>query len=150
MELAAAILRRLRAPKRLVEGVSACVGGHMRFLDTRRMKRSTLRRLIGRPHFHVELELHRLDCLSSHGLSDNYCYLLDRIAEFAEEPVVPAPLVSGHDVLALGVRPGPRVGHVLSEAQDLQLEGIIVTRPDALDWLARRVGTNGVGDDEES
>jgi len=38
---------------------------HMQFKDAPQMRKSTLRRLLLRPTFPLELELHRLDCLGS-------------------------------------------------------------------------------------
>jgi len=52
-------------------------------------------------------------------------------------PPVPPPLVTGHDVLALGIRPGPRVGVILRAVQDRQLNGDITTREEALAVLAQ-------------
>jgi len=135
--MAETLLRRLRASRRQIEAVTACVDNHMTFMAVPDMRPSTLRRLIARPFFPLELELHRLDCAGSHGRQDNYCLLLDRMAEIAAEPPVPPPLVTGHDVLALGIRPGPRVGVILRAVQDRQLNGDITTREEALAVLAQ-------------
>lgn len=48
----------------------------------------------------------------------------------------PTPFISGADCLALGLR-GPQIGTLLSEALDLQWEGILKNREDALNWLAK-------------
>jgi len=93
------------------------------------------------PGFEDEMELHRVDCLSSNGFSDNYDFLRAKQVEFSAEqkPLVPPPLVNGRDVMALGIPAGPRVGELLGEAQDLQLEGGLKTREEALEWLRGRV-----------
>lgn len=54
----------------------------------------------------------------------------------------PTPFVTGADCLALGLR-GPQIGTLLSEALDLQWEGTLKTREDALKWLAHRISSHG-------
>ncbi len=134
-ELARKILRRLRMSNRFTECVSECVRRHMGFMHVDDMRQSTLRRFIGADTFPLELELHRLDCAASHGMFDNYVFLLDRLADYAAEPPVPEPLVRGGDILALGLEPGPMVGKLLAMVQEWQLEGEIATKADALERL---------------
>jgi poly(A) polymerase len=83
----------------------------------------------------VELELHRLDCLCSHGDLSNYDFLIDRIAQRRHEPVLPARWVTGRDVMTRGVSEGPEVGRWLQIAYDAQLEGEFGTREELLAWL---------------
>ena len=90
----------------------------------------------------TELELHRVDCMSSHRRTENYVVLLDKMAEFANEPVIPPPLVTGNHLIALGLRPGPSLGQCLQAIQELQLNGELTTEEDALAW----VKTNWVTD----
>ena len=122
-EMARAILERLRAPNALVADVCAIVAGHMRIADADKMRPPKLRRLIGAPTFADELELHRLDCASSHAILDVYDFLKAKQAEFAAEPVLPPPLVTGRDLIALGHAPGPHFAQILRDAYDRQLEG---------------------------
>jgi poly(A) polymerase len=106
------------------------------------MRPATRRRLMGRPTFHTELELHRIDCMACHGKVDNYTLLLDYLHELAHTPPVPEPLLNGRDLLALGLKPGPRVGELLSEALDLQMEDAFADREAALAWLRDRLATD--------
>jgi poly(A) polymerase len=122
-DMARAILERLRAPNALVDDVCAIVAGHMRIADADKMRLPKLRRLIGAPTFADELELHRLDCVSSHAILDVYDFLKAKQAEFAAEPVLPPPLVTGRDLIALGHAPGPQFAQLLRDAYDRQLEG---------------------------
>ena len=123
-DMARAILERLRAPHALVDEVCAIIAGHMRLADAPKMRASKLRRLLGAPTFHDELELHRLDCLSSHAMLDVYNFLKEEQAKFASEPVLPPPLVTGRDLIALGHQPGPHFSKLLQNAYDRQLEGL--------------------------
>jgi len=64
-----------------------------------------------------------------------YENLMTKQKEFANEPIIPQPLINGHDLMNRGVTPGPRIGAILRDVQDLQLEGIIKERNTALQWL---------------
>jgi len=44
-------------------------------------------------------------------------------------------LLSGHDLIALGLPPGPRFKEILGAVEDAQLEGRMLTREDALAWV---------------
>lgn len=136
-EMAESILRRLKYPNEIIETVTAAVANHMHFIGVRNMRTSTLKRFLARPHIDVELALHRADCLGSNGRLDNYEFLLEKRAELAAEPtcLIPPPLLTGKDLIALGHSPGPAFARVLHEAQTLQLEGVLVTHEDALIWL---------------
>ncbi|QQL46129.1 CCA tRNA nucleotidyltransferase [Sulfuriroseicoccus oceanibius] len=134
-EMAEEILRRLKAPNHLIDAVRPMVARHMTFMNVTKMKRSTLRRFMDAPTFTDEIELHRVDCASSNGITENYEFVLAKRDEFANEPVVPPPLVTGRDLIERGHKPGPNLGKILNEIQTLQLDGQLTTRDDALAWL---------------
>ncbi len=139
-ELAKDILTRLRAPNALIQTVSEAIRWHMSFADVPRMRAATLRRMLARDTFGLELELHRLDCFCSHKKMDHYVFLLDQLGEYEDEPILPPPFLSGHDVIAAGIPAGKRVGEILRKAQDAQLNGLLESRKDALEWLAEIAG----------
>ena len=130
--MAQEILRRLRFSNDEVEAVEACIANHMAFKDAPQMRVSTLKRLLARPTFAEELELHRIDCASSHGELDIHRFLAAKQAEFSKEEIKPRPLVTGHDLQELGVPPGPAMGKLLHQLMDEQLEGKLTDREGAL------------------
>ncbi len=134
------ILRRLRFPNVFIERVVEAVAMHMMFKDVANMRISKLRRFMARPGFEEELELHRVDCLSSHGLLDNHKFLLAKEREFASEPLLPPPLIRGSDLIALGWKPGPMLGKALEAAQNARLEGLVSTREEALAYVKKVFG----------
>ena len=95
--------------------------------------------------FADEMELHRVDCLSSHGALDNHEFLTSKAAEFAEEPLIPPPLITGRDLIAMGHRPGPGFGPILEAIQTLQLEGALSNSEEALEWVRRNHPAPGDG-----
>jgi poly(A) polymerase len=101
------------------------------------MRPATIRRLLARPTFAAELELHRLDVMASHRRTDNYVRLLDALAALAAEPPVPPPLLRGRDLLDLGLAPGPGLGEILRAVQERQLNGELRSPQEALAWVRR-------------
>jgi poly(A) polymerase len=131
------IMRRLRFSNEEIEATVAMVQNHMVFKDVQNMRVARLKRFMARPTFGDELELHRVDCLASHGLLDNFEFLKRRRQDFASEPLIPPPLITGHDLIAMGWKPGPKFKTVLDAVQVRQLEGTLQTREEALTWVKK-------------
>ncbi|UCF80494.1 MAG: CCA tRNA nucleotidyltransferase [Acidobacteriota bacterium] len=137
-EMAAAVMRRLKLPTRDIEAVAACVRDHLKFIDVFRMRPSTLKRLLRAPHFTLLLELHRIDCLASHGKLDAYRFCLRKRREFAKEDSLKPPrLLAGGDLIALGYAPGPRFKEILAAVETEQLEGRVRTPDEARAFVKR-------------
>jgi poly(A) polymerase len=132
VEIAHRLLNRLRYPHAVIEQVEALIANHMRFKDVPHMRESTLKRFLRLPDFGEHLQLHRLDCLSSHGSLANYDIARMKQSEVPPEQLRPLPLVNGRDLIAAGCRPGPAFSAALREAEDAQLEGRVATKDAAL------------------
>jgi poly(A) polymerase len=135
-----AILRRLRFSNEEIDRVVTCVAEHMRFRHVQEMRASKVKALLARETFADELELHRLDCLSSHGSLENVEFLRRKQAETPPAVLRPTPLVTGHDLIQLGYQPGPAIGAVLREIAELQLEERLSSREAALELARERLG----------
>ncbi|MEY2547385.1 MAG: hypothetical protein QOG48_2502 [Verrucomicrobiota bacterium] len=131
------IMQRLRFSRAEIDATVEMVRQHMVFKDVPRMRVAKLKRFMARPTFVEELELHRVDCESSHRIMDNYEFLLRKREEFANEPIIPPPLVNGQDLISLGLKPGPKFGEILEAVETRQLEGALQDRQEALDWIKR-------------
>jgi tRNA nucleotidyltransferase/poly(A) polymerase len=136
-EMAEQIMRRLRFSGAEIEATVEMVRQHMVFKDVPNMREAKLKRFMARRTFDDELELHRVDCQGSHRMLDNYEFLLRKREEFANEPIIPPPLVRGNDLIALGLDPGPKFGEILEAVETQQLEGNLQTREEALEWVRR-------------
>ncbi len=139
-EMAEALLTRLRFPRKQIEEISFVVLHHMQFKDAPKMRKATLRRMLLRETFPLELAQHRLDCLASHGQLDIYDFLQHEAAELAKLPQLAPPLVTGEDLLALGLKPGPALGELLHEIRDRQLAEELLSRDAALAWAKEKAG----------
>jgi poly(A) polymerase len=130
--MAEELCRRLRFSNADTEQIVSLVRHHLRFIDVPQMRPATLKRFVRLPLFDEHLELHRLDCLASHGKLDTYDFVRRFIAETPPEDVRPPRLVTGHDLKQLGLPPGPRFGQLLRAVEEAQLEGRVRTREQAL------------------
>lgn len=148
-DMAEQILLRLRMPSDLIAAVRYSVANHMKFMNVPRMRRSKLRQMAGAPTFPLELELHRLDCLASHGDLSNYDFMRRFMEELKNEPVLPPPWVRGGDILALGIPQGPQVGVWHKKAYEAQLENRFPDRESLLEWLRQGIANeDGVSPDQ--
>lgn len=137
-KMAEAICERLRLSTRETERVVELVRHHLRFKDFPRMRRSTQMRFLRMEGFEEHLELHRLDCLASHGDLCNYELALKMVRETPPEAIKPVPLLRGDDLIAQGYTPGPLFKKILQAVEDAQLEGRIHTRNEALQLVAEQ------------
>ncbi len=139
-KMAEEICRRLRFSLDQTAQVAALVENHLRFRDVKNMRESTLKRFLRLEKFEEHLELHRLDCLSSHRNLENYEWVRAKLQELPEEAIRPHPWINGDDLIEMGYQPGPRFKEILQAAEDAQLEGEIASREEALEFVREHFG----------
>ncbi|HXN26473.1 MAG TPA: CCA tRNA nucleotidyltransferase [Candidatus Acidoferrales bacterium] len=135
--MAEEICERLRFSNDDTAQIASLVANHLRFKDVPQMKRSTLKRFVRLERFAEHMELHRLDCSSSHRNLENYDLVRRFLAETPPAEVRPVRLLTGDDLIGLGFRPGPEFREILDAAEDAQLEGIISSHEDAMIWVRK-------------
>jgi poly(A) polymerase len=128
------ICRALRFSNEDTEQIEALVANHLRFKDVHEMRTATLKRFVRLPRFEEHLELHRLDCLSSHRNLDAYTFVQRFLVETPPEKVYPPKLVTGDDLKSMGLVPGPRFRAILLAVEEAQLEGRLQDRESALQF----------------
>lgn len=131
--MAKKVLQRLRFSNADIDAIVECISGHMTWKDVPNMRLSTFKRLLAHPHFDTELELHRIDCSASHNDLSIYRTVLEKRQEIASEPLKPPPLISGNDLISMGVPPGRDMGKLLHQIEDEQLEGKLKTHEEAME-----------------
>jgi poly(A) polymerase len=144
------IMDRLRFSTSMKKKILLLIQNHMRILNlSHETKETALKRLVnqmadGTPLLVI---LTLADKEASRGiLSIQIDDLVEdhslRILElFKEKGIVhPPPLISGHDVMALGYPSGPKVGQILNFIHEKQVDGEIKTRNDALEILKLKFG----------
>jgi tRNA nucleotidyltransferase/poly(A) polymerase len=141
------ILTRLKYPNDVIDAVEPMVARHMQFMNVQKMRVAKLKRFMSAPLFDQEMELHRVDCASSNGFTDNYEFLQQKAEEFAAQPLIPPPLVTGRDLIALGLPPGPLFKEILESVQTEQLENRLNDREAALAHVRQMIGNTPAGED---
>lgn len=138
-DMAEVICARFRFSSDDTQSIAQLVARHMRFMSAHEWNRATMRRFIASPTIDDDLALHRADCLASHGKLSAWELVSGEVAARRAGPGIelPAPLVSGADLIAMGHRPGPGFRFVLEKLQESQLNGELSTRDEALAAAAR-------------
>jgi poly(A) polymerase len=139
-EMAEVILQRLKFPRKQTDDIVAAVRHHMQFKDAPKMRKATLRRMLLRNTFPLELALHRLDCLGSHRRLDIYDYIRTEQERLNERPDLLPPLLTGNDLIELGVPPGPQMGKLIQELRDKQLAEELSSSDEAREWVKSQIG----------
>lgn len=140
---AEALMRRLNFSNADREAACAMVGNHMKYVHALSLRESTMRRLMASATFERELELHRLDLLSSASSLATYDFVMAKKRECGTSTTLPAPWITGHDIMSMGRRQGPEVGALLEGAYNLQLEGAFKDREELLTWVRGQVAAEG-------
>lgn len=121
------ILKRFNYSNSFIDKVYSLVLNHMKFQHVTKMRESKLKRFLSLSNFNDHLDLHKADCLGSHGNLDNLYFCINKIKEFTGKETttleLPCRLVTGDDLINYGMIPGPRMKPILEKAYNLQLEG---------------------------
>ena len=133
--MAEEICRRLRVSNDETAAVVDLVENHLRFMHVHEMRQSTLKRFLRKPNFADHLELHRVDCLSSHGSLETYRFCKAKLEELRNETLSPPRLLTGDDLIDLGYAPGPLFREILDAVEDKQLEHAVSTREEAIEFV---------------
>ncbi len=129
------ICTRLKLSRKQTEKVVELVREHLRFKDVRQMRESKLKRFLRSEHFSDHLELHRLDCLASHGDLSNWEFCKQKLEEIGPEEMRPERFITGRDLIQMGYVPGPLFSEILTAVEDAQLEGRVKDRESALELI---------------
>jgi putative nucleotidyltransferase with HDIG domain len=139
-EIAEQVLKRLKRSRATWQRVAYLVRNHLRHTQAPKMRLSTLKRFLGEEGIDELLELTRIDALSANGDLQYYLFCTKKLAEFKREDIHPDPLVRGRDLVEMGFTPGPMFQEILSQVEELQLAGELVSRDAAMDWIRQHYG----------
>lgn len=138
--MALKICKRLRFSKKQTERITSLVREHLKFKDVFNMRESTLRRFISIPYFKEHMDLHLADCQGSHGMTEAYEFVKNKLEEYSNTEIKPKLLISGHDLIDMGFQPGPEFSEILNAVEEQQLEGTIKSKKEALEFVEERFG----------
>ncbi len=131
----AAVVRRFRFSRVEADLCLGLLGAELQFERVSEMPVAELKRFLRVPNFAEHLELYRATRQARGERLDTYDQIVLLRAKWTEEELRPAALLSGDDLLELGLEPGPRFREMLNAVEDAQLEGRIQTRSEAIELV---------------
>jgi poly(A) polymerase len=98
------------------------------------------KRFMRTARFEDHLELARI-CATAAGTSlEPYKFATNLARQWSEMEINPDPLVSGNDLIQMGFVPGPAFRTILTRVEDEQLDGRLIGRQQALDFVRETFG----------
>jgi putative nucleotidyltransferase with HDIG domain len=141
-EMTRKILNRLKYPTEVIDTVVHHVAQHMHFRLAPEMRKAKLYRFLGQDNFAELLELHKLDAQAGSCNMANAEFVERVLAEVPPAVIKPERLLTGKDLIDMGLTPGPAFRTLLDRVETEQLEGQITTREQALAFVANTLGTS--------
>jgi poly(A) polymerase len=137
--MAADVCKRLRLSNAEAERVVWLVQNHQYLCDAPTMRASRLKPILVHSGIGELLALHRADAVASDRDVEHVEFCERILRETPPEELNPPPLVTGDDLRAAGMTPGPQFKRILDAVREAQLEGKVRTKEDGL-RLARELG----------
>ncbi len=133
--LAGEISQRLRLSNDERQRIAWLVEKHQYLADARQMRPSKLKTILAHPGIAELLVLHRADALASSRSTEHVDYCEHLLKEWTENDLNPQPLLTGDDLMRLGLPPGPLFKRLLDAVREAQLDGTIKTPKQALELV---------------
>lgn len=138
-DLAGDICLRLKLSTAERERVTWLVRKHQFLCDARQMRRYKLKMTLAHPGIRELLALHRADALASGRSTDHVEYCERLLREWSPAELNPPPLLTGHDLTALGLESGPLFKRLLEAVREAQLDGAVRNAAEARELVARLI-----------
>jgi poly(A) polymerase len=135
------ILNRLRFSTDVVDTVVSHVAQHMDFRLVQEMRKAKVMRFLAQPNFAELLALHKLDATAGRVNLVHAEFVEKLLAETPEEKLHPVLLVTGRDLIEMGMKPGPLFKTLLFEVGNAQLAGEVTTKEEALAFVVDTLET---------
>jgi poly(A) polymerase len=142
--MAGDICLRLKLSNDERQRVEWLVEKHQVLCDVRQMRASKLKPLLAHPGITELLALHRADALASQKDTAHVEYCEQLLREWTAADLNPAPLVTGDDLTAWGLQPGPLYKKLLDAVREAQLEGTISTAAQGRELIDRLLVQEGL------
>ncbi len=104
-------------------------------LASRSKSLAELKRMLVNPSAPEALELARVVILADDGDLSPMFHCEELLRQTPPEDLDPRPLITGADLIALGLEPGKLFGALLESVRDAQLNGEIATKDEALELV---------------
>ncbi|MDO8432270.1 MAG: CCA tRNA nucleotidyltransferase [Candidatus Binatus sp.] len=133
--IAAEMLARLKRSRATQERVAYLVKNHLKLCMAPRMRQATLKRMLADDGFDELMEVAFLDAFASSSYLGFWNFCRDALNSMGKAEIRPTPLITGKDLKQLGFAPGPRFKAILKEVEDRQLDGLLSSPKDAIEFV---------------
>jgi poly(A) polymerase len=134
------IIERLKFSRAEIHHVLALVENLPNFRKVRTMSLSQIKRFFRLFRFEDHLQLVRIHAVAAEEDLADYSYAARTYQGWAQQDIVPKPLISGEDLIALGFSPGPQFKEILTRVEDEQLEGRLLDHQQAVEFVIKHFG----------
>ncbi|HKN09199.1 MAG TPA: HD domain-containing protein, partial [Pseudomonadota bacterium] len=142
-EMAIQIMGRFKRSRFVQERVAYLVRNHLRLCMAPRMRPATLKRMLAQDGFDELMQVAMLDALASSSYLGFWHFCHRAMTTMTPGEIRPPRLIGGNDLIGLGFEPGPRFKAILKDIEDLQLDGALHDRQEALDYVMSHYGPPG-------
>ncbi len=139
-EASAEVVARLKFSSREQDHIAALVREQGRFARIRDMSVAELKRFMRRERFTDYLELYRVRMVAADEPLDDHAFVCSKLEGWTAEDLKPEPLISGDDLITLGLQLGPSFKEILTAVENEQLEGRLVDQASAIVFVRERTG----------
>ena len=140
LEAVDSVVRRLKLSNAEGAHVRALVRNQAVFQQVGEMATAQLKRFLRIDRFADHLELHRLHQTADGSEAPAVAFIREKLSVWSENDLWPSPLISGEDLITLGMEPSPSFREILTQVEDAQLEQHLENRDDALRFVRERFG----------
>ncbi len=128
------IATRLKLSGQSTDQIAYLVRETPKFKDAFSMREATLLRWMREPDFELLMRFHELDAVSYDGNLAGLEFVKAIYPE-AKRRFELKPLISGDDLVKLGMNPGRQFTEILRTVEDLMLEGSLSTHDEAMNYV---------------
>jgi poly(A) polymerase len=136
--MAGRICQRLKLSNAERERIEWLVGMHDQLGDAPRLANSKLKPLLAHTGIRELLALHRADAEAGGRSVAHVEFCEQKLREWSPEELEPSPLLTGDDLLALGIKQGPVYKRLLDAVRTAQLDATVTTKEQAIE-LVRQI-----------
>lgn len=134
-----AICRRLKLSNDELERTAWLVRQQDALREPDKISLAQLKRLLAHPFRDDLLALMRTTLFSERADLHPVLFCEQFLEATPPDVLNPPPLVTGNDLIAVGLKPGPRFKQLLDEACDAQLNGELISHEAAMEWVRARL-----------
>lgn len=138
-EVAHELGKRLRMSNQEIEQIAWLLSRQRALDDAPTLPLCQLKRLLAHPLVEDLLKLMRVERLTNNADLKPVLFCEDYLRKTPPEEINPPPLISGADLITLGLKPSPQFKELLEAVRDAQLNNEIQTKEDAMALIQERL-----------